>query len=280
MKRSDFLNDEDVQGFVEWVSDLMSRKRGLVSHAYKTRGREFRFTTLYEAFEKYYWPNPFGGPSFDDAAKMFEDYRRQFDQIGCIRTPEDRRQFFSVAESIAKWGGINNLRIASGRNWGSLQPRDLQNHVDEIKNKLDPADPDSDIDKLPASLRMSSGYSKIYAALIPGLPIYDSRVACALTCLIRLYERKAGSNVSGDKLSFPVPAHRGSRRCTRPAIRYGQDRKYAEANLKCAWLLVKLVEQPGDFAQVSESRRVDALQSALFMLGYARLRDNAIVKTC
>ena len=40
----------------------------------------------------------------------------------------------------------------------------------------------------------------------------------------------------------------------------------------------KMVEDPGDFENVPESQRVDALQSALFMLGYARLADDAIVK--
>ena len=276
MKRDDYLADKDVAGFVQWAGHLV-RGDWELEHSYKGKGPEFECRTLYQAFTQYHWANPFGGPSFDDTVEVFENYRQRFRQIGIITTEADRREFFAVAGAIAKWGGINNLRMSSERHWGRLQPVDLQNHISEIKGKLEPAH--ADTDDLPASLSMSSSCSKIYAALIPGLPIYDSRVACALTCLIRLYEHEMGSSVSGDKLSFPIPAHRGSRRCTHPAIRYGQDRRYAEANLKCAWLLAKLIEQPGDFAQVCESRRVDALQSALFMLGYARIRDDAVVKT-
>ena len=276
MKRDDYLADKDVAGFVQWAGYLVRSDWGL-EHSYKGKGPAFCCATLYRAYEGYRWPNSVNGERANATMDRFDDYRRRFASIQPVTTDADQRAFFAIAEEILKWGGINNLRIASSHNWGSLRPKDLQDRVDEIKNKLDPADPNCDTDKLPASLGMSSGYSKIYAALIPSLPIYDSRVACALTCLIRLYERQAGSNVSGDKLSFPVPAHRGSRRCTRPAIRYGQDRKYAEANLKCAWLLQGLLKQPGEFANVPEHRRVDALQSALFMLGYQRLRDDAIV---
>jgi hypothetical protein len=39
-----------------------------------------------------------------------------------------------------------------------------------------------------------------------------------------------------------------------------------------------LVAEPGDFSEVPENLRVDALQSALFMLGYTKLQDDAVVK--
>ena len=34
---------------------------------------------------------------------------------------------------------------------------------------------------------MGAGYSKVYSLMIDGFPMYDSRVACALTSLIWLY---------------------------------------------------------------------------------------------
>ena len=275
MKRSDFLSNEDVEAFVGWAGHLVRGDWGL-DHSYKGRGPEFRCSTLYEAFEQYYWPNPFNGPTFGDTAAAFEDYRNRFDEIGVIDSPDKRERFFGIARETAEWGGINNLGISSAKHWGRMQPAKLEMHITEIKNKLDPDH--ADTDNLPEVLSMTSGFSKIYAALIPGLSIYDSRVACALTCLIHLYEQDKKLTVTGDVLSFPIPAHRGSNRCTRPAIRHNQVKKYAVANLKCVWLLQGLLEQPGDFAQVCETQRVDALQSALFMLGYQRLQNNAVVK--
>ena len=103
-------------------------------------------------------------------------------------------------------------------------------------------------------------------------------VTCALACWIHLYGHDQRVSVGGDVLSFPIPSHRGTDRCDRPAIRYGQTHKYAEANLKCAWILQGLVEQPGEFASVPGNSRMDALQSALFMLGCRRLREDAVVK--
>ena len=275
MKRDEYLADKDVAGFVRWAGHLVRGDWGL-EHSYKGKGPAFRCSTLYRAYEGYRWPNSVNGESANATMGRFDDYRRRFAAVQPVTTDADRREFFAIAAEILKWGGINNLKPGSNQHWGRMSPAQLQQHIEEIKSALNPET--ANTWNLQGVLSVTSGFSKIYSALVPGFPIYDSRVACALTCLIRLYERKAGSNASGDKLSFPVPAHRGSRRCTHPAIRYGQDRKYAEANLKCAWLLAKLIEQPGDFAQVCESRRVDALQSALFMLGYAKLQDDAVVK--
>ena len=39
---------------------------------------------------------------------------------------------------------------------------------------------------------MGAGYSKIYSLMLDDFPIYDSRVACSLTSLIRLYCRDQG----------------------------------------------------------------------------------------
>ena len=275
MKRVDYLADQDVAGFVQWAGHLVRGERSL-EHRWKGKGPAFQCSTLYEAFRGYLWPNSVKGDRFTDTVRKFEGFRREFENVGVISDKDRQDRFIANAQAVAKWGGINNLRISSERHWGRLQPTDLQNHISEIKRKLEPAS--ADTDDLPASLSMSSSFSKIYAALIPGLPIYDSRVACALTCLIRLYQQCEGLNKAGDVLFFPIPQHRGSDRCTRPAIWDGQGQKYAVANLKCAWLLQGLLKEPGEFANVPEHRRLDALQSALFMLGYQQLRDDAIVK--
>ena len=62
-------------------------------------------------------------------------------------------------------------------------------------------------------------------------------------------------------------------------IRGAQYTKHADSNLKAAWLLGALAKVDGsEFDSVPSERRVLALQSALFMLGYRTLNDDAVVK--
>ena len=63
-------------------------------------------------------------------------------------------------------------------------------------------------------------------------------------------------------------------RCDRPKMN-SDSAAYACDNLKTAWLLAEMVREPGEFEQVGFAP-VDALQQALFMVGYASLPDNAI----
>ena len=208
----------------------------------------------------------------------FDDYRRRFAAVQPVMTDGGRREFFAIAEEILKWGGINNLKPGSNQHWGRMSPAQLQQHIEEVQSALNPET--ANTRNLRGFLSMSSGFSKIYSALVPRFPIYDSRVACALTCLVRLYKQDTAATLSSDRLVFPVPADRGPKdRCSDPKIHHYQREKYAEANLKTAWLLQLLVDDPGEFAGVPEHRRVEALQSALFMLGYTALLDNAVVKT-
>ncbi len=277
MNRDEFLANADVKQFAEWAGHLV-RGEWSLTHQWTTQeryGGSFRCHSLYEAYRGYSWWYFY----IDKAMARIVDFRRRFDAICPIETRDQKRQFLNTAKEVAvDRGGSKHLNLHSSRQWGGMTLAKFQEHIDEIKEKLDPAK--AATNDMPAALRMGVGFSKLYSMLIPGLPIYDSRVACALTCLVRLYQEDAGENVTGGALSFPVPEWRrykgrGPNRCAWRRISHGE---YAEANLKCAWLLGRLLEQPGDFAQVCETQRVDALQSALFMLGYQRLQNDAVVK--
>ena len=63
-------------------------------------------------------------------------------------------------------------------------------------------------------------------------------------------------------------------RCDRPRMN-NDSAAYAWDNLKAAWLLGEMVREPEEFEQVG-FEPVDALQHALFMVGYASLPDSAI----
>ena len=107
-------------------------------------------------------------------------------------------------------------------------------------------------------------------------------MACAFACLVRLHCRDTGLSRVPPLLNLRIPSGRGNKknRC-KATLHYGQRGRvlYAKANLQFAWLMQGLTADPGEFAQIPAAHRVDALQSALFMLGYTRLADDAVVKS-
>ena len=269
MRRNQFLADDQVAKFVQWTSHLM-RGEWPLEHNWKGKGPAFSCSSLYEAFELYLWPNRVGGDSFADTMRTFDRFRDKFEDIGPIHNQDSQSRFIANAKDIAGWGGIHSLKFDD---WMSMTPLQLQKYIDDTKSRLDPAH--ADTDDLPV-IRMGSGLSKIYSALIPGLLIYDSRVACALACLVRLYCRDTGISRVPELLDLGMPLGRST--ADRCAATYISAAEYTKANLRFSWLIQGLIADPGDFAAVSEDRRPDALQSALFMLGYTRLSDDAITK--
>ena len=274
MNRNEFLADPNVEQFVAWAGHLVRGEWGL-KHFWSTAerfGGRFACCSLYRAYRRYNWLHL----DFARTMDRFDDFRKRFEDICPIATYDDKRKFLVIAREIAvDWGGSTRLDLNSSRNWGGIPPATFQEHIDEIKQKLAPKT--ADTERLPRHLRMGAGFSKIYSALVPGWPIYDSRVACALACLVERYRLDACLPAAPPSLNLGIPQGRGNSgdRCGKPQI---QGKKHAEANLKFAWLLDKLAEDPGEFAAVREARCVDALQSALFMLGHTQLSPCAVVK--
>ena len=271
MKRSDYVADRNVEGFARWTSHLLNGDWRL-EHSWKGKGPAFQCSTIYGAFQNYLWPNSDNGDTFAITMRKFGEFRQTFDQIGAIDTMADRHRFVETCRNVAAWGGI---RLPKLDEWAKMEPRYLNALIEETKIKLNPAS--ADTNDLRGFKYMSSGFSKIYAALVPGFIIYDSRVACALTCLIRLYCNSSRLSSVPPTLTLGVPLGRGgTNRCKSPAIYHSQITKYAQANLKAVWLLQRMVEQPGEFAKVPANQRVDALQSALFMIGHSGLKNDSI----
>lgn len=274
MNKDDYLSHPSVAPFITWAAHLV-RGEWLLEHSWTGKQNDeqsFQCSTLYQAFQGYRWQED----TFADTVRKFDDFRQDLDDIGIIATPTQRDRFVEIARAIVKWGGIPNLQRLD--EWQQMPPPRLQSQIAEVRHKLTPAT--ADTNELGKFHYMGSGFSRIYAALIPGLPIYESRVGCALVCLVRLYCQDTGLSRVPALLKFGVPKIKLNKegRCQKPLLRHEQDEKYARANLQFAWLVAGLTADPGEFADLPENLRVDAVQSALFMLGYARLSDDAIVK--
>jgi len=179
----------------------------------------------------------------------------------------DTDNFLKSGIAVVQWGGVY-------RNVGrlvALGERALPN-LCAAAEQLDPKN--ADTGRLSAVTDMNSGFSKIYSLLIDGFPIYDSRVACALAFLIRKFCQEKGLQEVPPELAVGLPPNR-TKTSRDPSIdslqfhklRWGEEKEYAISNLKAAWLLEPLSEQ-GLFGELPGPRRLLALQSALFMIGY------------
>ena len=274
MKRDEYLADEHVRGFTRWAGQLVTGELGL-THRWRSRGTDFACTSLYGALEQYRWPDNRHALDYRVTARRLREFSLNFEDIGIIDSRIKQAKFVDNAEAIFEWGGIRQLEKLN--EWRSLPPERLHALIEDIRARLDPAM--GDTGNLADFRYMGSGFSKVYSMLIDGFPIYDSRVACALNCLVGIYCRreKVGGKPDSLKLRMPprqLPKRIRYHRCDRPGMN-NDSGAYARDNLKAAWLLGEMVRDPGEFEQAG-FETVDAVQHALFMVGYAALPDSAV----
>lgn len=275
MDRGAYLGDPRVLDFVDWAAPLVSGERPLRHHWSSKRLGSYSFETLADAYRKYDWPfrccvpgesGPRAGRSYDDTVAALDALRR------LLRSSENRGDaagFLEAAVAVLEWGkvpgGEPRLRALGDRAMGELTA---------AARLLDPAG--ADLHRLSGVRYMNSGLSKIYSLLLDGFPIYDSRVACALASLVRLFCEQAELREVPAPLAFGLPPTRARAprdpscgRLVFPRIR--TPRRYAESNVMAAWLLDQL-SQRSPFAEPGTDRR-HALQSAMFMIGYTIYRS-------
>ncbi len=275
MKRDEYLADEHVRGFTRWAAQLVTGELGL-THRWKSgRGTDFECTTLYGALEQYRWPDNSHGLDYRVTARRLREFRLNFEDIGVINSREKQTKFVDNAEAIFRWGGIRQRGKLN--EWRSMPPERLQVLVEDVRARLNPRT--ADTDDLAGFRYMGSGFSKVYSVLIDGFPIYDSRVACALNCLVGVYCRREKVGPKPALLRLRMPPRQEPKRiryhqCDRPGMN-NSSVSYARDNLKAAWLLGEMAQEPGKFDEVG-FEPVDALQHALFMVGYASLPDSAV----
>lgn len=273
MKRDEYLNKQDVRDFIEWAAKMVIGEWGLAqswnsNDPRRRNPRQFDCQSLFEAYEKYCWDRD----SFEDMAVRFDKFRRELKDATNANpaTSDDEDSFLRTAISIAEWGGSYR------RGYLECLGNDALFIFKFNANRLDPKS--ADTDKVSCVTYMNSGSSKIYSAMIDDFPIYDSRVGCGLTSLIKQFCKERRYNRVPPLLSLGVPLGRGDAGESRnpsdgfyefPNIQGAQYTRHADSNLKAAWILGKLAEmEEGDFSKVCRNRRVRALEAALFMIGY------------
>ena len=260
MDRITYLSQPPVQNFIEWTTPFVTGERPLIHSWDSPKLGNFSCQTLYHAYAQYSW----SGTDFDSTEKFLDGLRLVLRDAQV--TPA---RFMQAAIDVMDWGGIRRydrlIRLGYKAN----------EVLRENANRLNPQY--ADIDRLSGFKYMGAGYSKIYSLMLDGFPIYDSRVACALTSLIWQFGREKSLAYVPDELLLGVP--RGeSKRMNRNPFRFPnitQEKVYAISNVKAAWILGELANL-GKFQELPADQRVSALQAALFMIGYKPLSLGAL----
>lgn len=279
MKQGEFLGAPAVAGFLEWAGDLVAGRRRLKIRWNSPQGRGFTFEcgSLREACEKYRWPMVGASRGFDETARLFDGWRRIMADRGSWKSSPvgSPNQFRDTAMDVTRWGRMPQVRSDLER----MGPSEIDALFANAR-LLDPDSGDADVRVLKAGgIRyMNSGYSKIYAMMLESFPIYDSRVACALTSLVRAYcvEHELGSVpeplrlgvLSGRGVAVRDPSDERYRFVAISGDRDYRMTRHASSNLRAAWLLRELADREGRNGGWPEGREALALQSALFMAGY------------
>ena len=183
----------------------------------------------------------------------------------------DADTFLDAAIAVVEWGGVRRNKVRLNALGKTALPT-----ICAAAEQLDPER--ADWARLDLVRDMNSGFSKIYSLMLDGFPIYDSRVACALCSLIRAYCEESGLATVPPLLSLGLPPSQG-RVQRNPSVRelnfhqlwHGQRWKYAVSNLMAAWLLGPMSEL-GPFAALPIERRLLAVESAFFMIGYSKVK--------
>ena len=264
--------------FLEWAAHFTSGNWQL-THISSTSFRQNEVVSLYSAHGQYRWNNE----NFKAAAKRLDGFQQRIRRAmrEGHESPAARAEFLEAAKDVIKWGGKPLPRLTD-----PLKCRALE-ELGKCSRKLDPKT--ATMEGLSGFKYMGAGFSKIYSLMLADFPIYDSRVACALTSLIVLFcEDTARAKVPPMlDLGVPLDETKHERNPSREpyVIRNirprSQESFHARSNVKAAWLLRNLATKtPGQFEAVSGDRRVRAIEAGLFMLGYERLRAGSIVKIC
>ena len=274
MNRGAYLADPDVGDFVGWATPLVSGERPLRHHWQSRRLGSWRFETLFDAYRRYDWPFrcSLPGDGVRRCGRSYEETVEVLDELGELlrRSCEERDAagFLEAAVAVLEWG-----RVRRGEHRLRALGDEALPALSAAARLLDPAN--ADLRRLSGVSLINSGLSKIYSLLLDGFPIYDSRVACGLASLVRLFCEERSRREVPAPLAFGIPPSQARARrdpsCS-PLVfpRIWTPRRYARSNVTAAWLLDVLSEQQ-PFAELG-SERQRALQSAMFMIGYTVYR--------
>jgi len=248
-EKSNVTND-----FIAWVTPFIDGRNTLKNLNLDYNGK---YNSLNDAIDKYQWRED---DSFEATYEKYTEWRK------ILKSGNDE-DILDACLEILKWGGVVNkneekVKRRKNLNLFLTQMNSLIGQEEIIIDDLNPK-------------HISSGFTKIYAALNEEYIIYDGRVGAALCYLIRCYLEQIGVKKLPAELLFGWGVGRGNneRDPKNKTIKFPeitQNRTvHFISNIKANWLLSLIADNNSVAVSKANNRpkRIFALQSALFVLG-------------
>ena len=290
MKRDDFLKQDDVRGFIDWLAaELPARPFHLkmARSRFVPGGLDVQATGLEAVLGHYVWSTRW--TDAQGKAVVSGNWHETRASLGQLRgwlkdaiARQDEDQTLAACLAILAWGGVRGAIVF-------LKRLHAQGRLVAYFTRLAPLmalDSDASLDALDTDSveRFDAGLTKIHALFDDsGSPIYDSRVGAAMAMLYAQYRSQAGKKLAKKRwLAFPSGAARGKQIRNPKGIDVGfasapqffgkavscQD--WAQWQVKLGWILRAVLEQCDWFKADSAdmAARCHAFEACLFMLGY------------
>lgn len=175
--------------------------------------------------------------------------------------------FEAAAHEVLQWGGV----ARGNGDWIEANPGRLAASCQAIAS-MQGGGTFSEPAFRQAGARMNSGFTKIYAMLLDGFLMYDSRVAAAFALLLTIYASQGHPRPAfADELC--VFSGRSGHRVADGFANRSSEARHARANLVANWVVDALFLRHPAVAAIWQSMvpgtdRFRTVEAALFMLGY------------
>lgn len=290
MKRDDFLKQDDVRDFIDWLAAALPDRPFHLKMArsrFVPGGLDVQATGLEAVLGHYVWSTRW--TDAQGKAVVSGNWHETRASLGLLRgwlktaiAHGDEDQALAACLAVLEWGGVRGAIVF-------LKRLHAQGRLVAYFRRLAPLmalDSDASLDALDTDSveRFDAGLTKIHALLDDsGSPIYDTRVGAAMAMLYAQYRSQAGKKLARKHwLAFPSGAARGKQIRNPKGIDSGfagapqffgravscQD--WAQWQVKLGWILRAALERCDWFKAdgADMAARCHAFEACLFMLGY------------
>lgn len=287
MRRSEFIDDPEVQGFLDWLGKTLPTLQvelDIKHSPYVPRGRRASVSGVEAVLKQYAWRT-----RRMVKGDFSETQQRLAALAGTLRravASGDSQATLEACVGVMRWGGDRNAKRGAQRflvNKSSVTQPGICGYLSTANKALVLSTADTSADGLAPIELMNAMMVKIHSLLsADGLPIYDSRVAAAIACLVEIWRRQLPVHEQNLREQLKFPTTRESGRTVRALFKdapqpgwldYGRQstRNWTSATVRLGWILTEILRNRAKKLFVkhgSLSARIRALEAALFVIGY------------
>jgi len=285
MKREEFLNQPEVDEFINWLVENLPRltfRLDFKTSKFVSGGLKAEVEGFGQVIQHYRWKAQwFDARQVPVHSEHWASTYRSLGQLrhwlACAVAADDELQTLQACLQVLRWGGVRGAVVFLHR---LAAERRLVQYLKTTKALMS-LDGDAQLTDLNlASVeRFDAGLTKIHALLdTSGSPIYDSRVGAAAAMLYSLF-RQQSPHKAKSTLAFASGAARGSQIRNPQAFIGGlaapqfstlEYAAWAQCQVRLGWVVrAVLLRMPTLFTdQETLVARCHAFEASLFVLGY------------